>query len=142
MSVLSRIAYYQDRRDEMPNQELARELVTDYAGDFVRLRRSKNNRLVWGSMIALSTVALLRADEIYQQVGEIKTAMGKRSIITVVSGVKILALVATKSDKYKANLFPYLLNHLATCRPKMCRSTPRACCQPSAQRTKTCPLQC
>jgi hypothetical protein len=159
MSVLNRIAYFQGRRDEVPNQELARdlvqridrggikeiarnlwnpnpavqsdclkvlyeigyldpELVADYAGDFLKLTMSKNNRLVWGGMIALSTIAGLRAGEIYPQVGEIERVMEQGSVITRDNGVKILAAVASASADYRQAIFPYLLNHLETCRPK------------------------
>jgi len=56
MSVLYRIACLQDRRDEAPNQELAREPaerkdkagireIAEYADDFLKLFRSRNNRL-------------------------------------------------------------------------------------------------
>ena len=36
MSVLNQIAFYQDRRDEVPNQELARKLACPPAGDVAR----------------------------------------------------------------------------------------------------------
>ena len=39
-------------------------------------------------------------------------------MITVDNGVKILAAVAAANASYRNELFPYLLNHLATCRPK------------------------
>ncbi len=159
MPVLDRIAYFQNRRDEAPNQELARELaqakdaagvkeiatnlwhkdanvrsdclkvlyeigyldpllIAGYAGDFLKLLRSKNNRLVWGSMIALSTVAEIKAAEIYVHREDIKKAMEEGSVITVDGGVKTLALAASKNDEYRRDIFPYLLHHLATCRPK------------------------
>ena len=95
MSALNRLASSLGRRDEVPNQELARDLaarkdkagireiaenlwnkdkniqadcikvlyevgylepklIADYAEDFVKLLRSKNNRLVWGGMTALA----------------------------------------------------------------------------------------
>jgi len=159
MSVLKRIAYFQSRRDEVPNQELARELaeqrdrqgiqeiaenlwnenqniqsdclkvlyevgylepvlIADYVGDFLKLLRSKNNRLVWGSMIALSTIAMIRAEELYPHVGEIKRVMEQGSVITRDNGVKILAAIASTRDEFRAAIFPYLLRHLETCRPK------------------------
>jgi len=159
MSTLDRIACLQGRRDEVPNQELARELaatkdragireiaenlwnkdqniqsdclkvlyeigyldpalITDYAGDFLKLLKSRNNRLVWGGMIALSTVADLKADEIFPHNDEIIKVMEKGSVITVDNGVKTLALVASKKDEYRKAIFPYLLDHLKTCRPK------------------------
>lgn len=159
MSVLNRIAYFQNRRDEVPNQELARELaekkdedgireiaenlwhenqnvrsdclkvlyeigyldpelIADYVDDFLRLLKSRNNRLVWGSMIALSTIAAIRAVEIYPHVEEIKRVMDHGSVITRDNGVKILAAIASKNDQYQEVIFPYLLKHLETCRPK------------------------
>jgi hypothetical protein len=159
MSVLEKLACFQNRRDEVPNQELARELVetqnregvreiaenlwnkdkniqadcikvlyevgylspelvADHAGDFLKLMKSKNNRLAWGAMIALSTIAALKADEIFPHVREIVQVMDKGSVITKDNGVKILALVARQNEAYCREIFPYLLNHLATCRPK------------------------
>ena len=159
MSVLERIAYFQNRRDEAPNRELAKELVetkdragiqeiaaslwhqevdvrsdcikvmyevgyldptliADYAGDVLKLLQSKNNRLVWGAMITLATIADLRADELFQHRAEIQQAMAQGSVITVDAAVKALATVASKKDDYRAELFPHLLQHLQTCRPK------------------------
>jgi hypothetical protein len=159
MSVLNKIAYFQNRRDEVPNQELARDLaatkdrkgireiaenlwkgnpnvqsdclkvlyeigylnpalIAGYVDDFLRLLKSKNNRLVWGSMIALSTVAELKADEIYDHREEIQSIMEHGSVITVDNGVKTLAVVASKNEEYRRKLFPSLLKHLETCRPK------------------------
>jgi hypothetical protein len=159
MSALERIAYFRNRRDEVPNQELARDLaarqdregiqeiaqnvwhknlavqsdclkvlyeigyldpalVADYAADFLKLLTSKHNRLVWGGAIALSTIAALKADEIYPHVAEIQAAMDGGSVITRDNGVKVLAEVAAQQAAYSRKLFPYLLKHLETCRPK------------------------
>ena len=159
MSALQRIAYYQDRRDEVPNQELAKELVAKkdrkgireiaenlwnenpnvqsdclkvlyeigylepklvapYVDDFLKLLHSRNNRLVWGAMIALSTVADLKADAIYPHVEEIEQVMDQGSVITKDNGVRVLALVAAQKAAYSKGIFPYLLHHLETCRPK------------------------
>jgi hypothetical protein len=159
MSVLNRIAFYQNQRSDVPNQELARdlaaandregvreiaenlwnkdkniqsdclktlyetgylkpELVADYVNDFLRLLHDKNNRLVWGAMIALSTIAELRADEIFPHWTEIEHIMEQGSVITVDNGVKTLAGVASRSPVYNERLFPYLLDHLSNCRSK------------------------
>ncbi len=158
MSALNRIAHFQNRRDEVPNQELARELaeqqdregiheiaenlwnkdkniqadcvkvlyevgylepalIADYAEDFLKLLKSRNNRLVWGGMIALSTVAELRADFVYAHLDEILKAMHAGSVITVDNAVKTLALAAS-DETYRPSIFPHLLEHLRTCRPK------------------------
>jgi hypothetical protein len=159
MTVLNKIAYFQNRRDEVPNQELARELVEskntagireiaenlwnkdrnvandcikvlyeigylapelieDYVGDFLKFMKSRNNRMAWGAMLALSTIAAQKADEIYPRVGEIEHVMETGSVITIDNGVKILAIMASKNEAYRSEIFPYLLNHLTTCRSK------------------------
>lgn len=159
MSVLNRLAHLQNRRDEVPNQELARDLaarkdeagireiarnlwskdkniradcikvlyeigasdpalIADYTEDFVRLLWSKNNRLVWGGMTALGTVAGLKADLIHAHLGEIKKTMEQGSVITMDNGILTLARAASAGEKYNQAIFPYLLEHLRTCRPK------------------------
>ena len=42
------------------------ELIAEHISDFVELLSSKNNRLIWGGMIALSTIAHLKPDEILE----------------------------------------------------------------------------
>lgn len=159
MSVLLKIAHFQHRHDELPNQELARELVDtrnlsgiaeiaenlrnkdkniqadcikvlyeigylspelirEYATEFLWLIKNRNNRLVWGGMIALATIATITADELFAHLDEIQTAMEKGSIITKDNGVKILSLIAAHNKEYQKIIFPMLLKHLQTCRPK------------------------
>jgi hypothetical protein len=159
MTILSQIAFFQNRRDEIPNQELARqlaeagdspgigeiaenlwnknpavqsdclkvlyeigylkpELISGYADEFIKLLKSRNNRLVWGSMIALSTIAAISADALYPYVPEIQKAMQKGSVITVDNAVLTLAGIASSSDARRREIFPSLLDHLKTCRPK------------------------
>ena len=69
-------------------------------------------------MIALSTVAALGADKIYPRIAEVQAAMDSGSVITRDNGVKVLAEVAAQQAAYNRKLFPYLLKHLASCRPK------------------------
>jgi hypothetical protein len=159
MSIMNKIAFYQNRRDEVPNQELAQalaqtrnqagiqeiaeglwnkesniqsdclkvlyelgylapELIAEYVDDFIKLLKHKNNRMVWGGMIALSTVADLKTAEIFPHVDEIVQVMEKGSVITMDNGIKVLALVASQKDEYRKVIFPILLGHLKTCRPK------------------------
>ena len=159
MTALERIAHFQNRRDEVPNQELARDLastkdrdgvceiaenlwnankgiqadcikvlyeigcidpglVAEYAEDFIKLLHSRNNRLAWGGMIALGTVAELRPQAVIAHLDEIEKAMDRGSVITVDNGVQALARAASKNEKYAREIIPYLLEHLRTCRPK------------------------
>src|SRR6185503_4274685 len=154
MSVLSRLASSVGRRDEIPNQELARaladkkdkarireiaenlwnkdkriqadcikvlyevgyiepKLIADHAQDFVKLLRSKNNRLVWGGMTALAEVAKANSDEVFKYLDEIKKAKETGSVITVDNAISTLAYTAAARDKYNQAIFPYLLKHLS-----------------------------
>jgi hypothetical protein len=158
-SVLSRISYYQNVRDEVPNQELARalaetrnaagireiaahlwdknknvqsdclkvlyeigyinpDLIADYVDDYLKLLHSKNNRLVWGAMIALAAVADLRADAAWAQIDSVMHSVEAGSVITVVWGVRALAKVAASSPERRERIFPFLKQLLATCIPR------------------------
>jgi hypothetical protein len=158
MYALNRIAYYQNRRDEVPNLELARDLaaredetgireiadnlwnrepnicsdcikvlyeigylkpdlIAPYAGDFLKLLGSRNNRLVWGGMIALSTIAGIAADQVYPHVGEIERVMERGTFITIDAGVLALSRMAATADDRKTVLLPYLFEFLRSCRP-------------------------
>ena len=159
MPVINRLASSLGRRDEVPNQELARDLaarkdkagiheiaenlwnkdrniqadcikvlyevgylepklIADYAEDFVKLLRSKNNRLVWGGMTALAEVAKVNPDAVFKHLDEIKKAKEAGSVITVDNAVSALAWTASANQEYNKAIFPYLLAHLAGCRPK------------------------
>ena len=159
MSVLNKIAYFQNRRDEVPNQELARELaetknkkgiqeiaenlghenqnvqsdclkvlyeigylapelIADYVDDFLKLLKSKNNRMVWGGMIALATIAETKPREIWKNVDDVIDAIDHGTLITVVGGIKTLARVASTNKRYRDKLFPFLIKYLKTCIPR------------------------
>jgi hypothetical protein len=159
MSVLNRLAHSQGRRDEVPNQELARELaakkdtagireiaenlwnkdkniqadcikvlyeigymdpklIADYAEDFVKLLRSKNNRLVWGGMTALAEVAKANPEAVFKNLDVIKKAKEIGSVITVDNAISTLAWTASANEQYNKAIFPYLFRHLSSCRPK------------------------
>jgi hypothetical protein len=159
MSVIDKLAHSLGRRDEVPNQELARDLaakkdkkgireiaenlwnkdkniqadcikvlyevgiiepklIAEYAEDFVKLLKSRNNRLVWGGMTALAEVAKANPDAVFKHIDAIKKAKETGSVITVDNAVSTLAYTARANDKYNKVIFPYLLKHLSSCRPK------------------------
>lgn len=159
MSVLNRLAHSSGRRDEVPNQELARDLaakkdkkgiqeiaenlwnkdkniqadcikvlyevgaiepglITDYTEDFVKCLRNKNNRLAWGGMTALAEVAKADPATVFKHVDAIKKAKETGSVITVDNAISTLAYTAAANKKFNDVIFPYLLQHLAGCRPK------------------------
>jgi hypothetical protein len=159
MSVIPRLASSLGRRDEVPNQELARDLaarkdkagireiaenlwnrdkniqadcikvlyevgtiepqlIAGYTEDFARLLRSKNNRLVWGGMAALAEAAKANPEAGFQHLSQIKKAKETGSVITVDNAISTLATIAAANDAYNKDIFPYLLTHLSSCRPK------------------------
>ena len=61
---------------------------------FVKLLKSRNNRLVWGGMTALSTIAGLKAKEIFEQIDVIKQAIEDGSVITADAGIKTISPVS------------------------------------------------
>ena len=159
MSILNRLAHSLGRRDEVPNQELARDLaakkdksgireiaenlwnkdkniqadcikvlyevgaidpklIADYTEDFVKCLRSKNNRLAWGGMTALAEVAKADPDSVFKNLDAIKKAKETGSVITVDNAISTLAFTAAANKNYNVAIFPYLLKHLSSCRPK------------------------
>ena len=159
MTVLNRLASSLRRRNEVPNQALARDLaaqkdkasireiaenvwnrdkniqadcikvlyeigsieptlIASYTEDFVKLLRSKNNRLVWGGMTALAEVAKVDPAAVFKHFDEIKKAKETGSVITVDNAISTLAYTAADREEYNNVIFPYLLKHLSSCRPK------------------------
>ena len=94
------------------------ELIAPYVSELLGLLDSKHNRMVWGAMIALGLIAGLRADELYPHCDRIKAAISRGSVITVDNGMKILATIAGSNREYAVSIFPYLLDHLTSCRQK------------------------
>lgn len=94
------------------------ELITDYIEDFLKLMVGKNNRLVWGAMIGLSTIAVLKTDRLYQSLGDIITTIENGSVITIDCGVLILSGIASTKDEYNKKIFPILIDILKNCVPK------------------------
>ena len=94
------------------------DLIAEYAEDFVKLLKSRNNRLVWGGMTALAEVAKANPDAVFKNLDAIKKAMETGSVITVDNAISALTYTALGSKKYNEAIFPYLLEHLSSCRPK------------------------
>lgn len=94
------------------------KLIASHTAEFLRLLTNRDNRLVWGAMIALSTVAALAADEILRQIDTVYRAMREGSVITADNAVKALAAVAAARPESGEDIFVHLVEHLRTCRPK------------------------
>lgn len=93
-------------------------LIAPYHAEFLRLLSSKHNRLVWGAMIALAVIAPFAPAALFEARERIQATMQQGSVITVDNGVKVLAQVAAAKPEYAAELLPFLIEHLRTCRSK------------------------
>jgi hypothetical protein len=94
------------------------DLIAPYAQDFIGLLNSKNNRLVWGAMIGLSTIADINPKPIAAQLPLILSVMEKGSVITIVSGVRTLGKLLSAVPEQADKAMPYLSNLLETCIPR------------------------
>ncbi|MCC3359131.1 hypothetical protein [Bacillus sp. REN16] len=94
------------------------ELISKYALNFIELLKSRNNRMVWGAMSALATIADEASETLMAHVSTIKNAIKMGSVITIDKGVLTLAKLAAVSKENNHAIFPFLLLHLENCRTK------------------------
>jgi len=159
LSILNKLASSQDRRDDILNQQLAKELIKnnniigikelagnlfnkdkniqndcikvlyevgydspdlikEHADCFLKLLNSKNNRLVWGAMIALSTIAALSPKKLMDDLDLIIKTTKNGSVITEDAGIKTLSILASISIENNNKIFPLLIEHLKYLKPK------------------------
>lgn len=90
-------------------------LIAKYAETFIKLLDSKTNRMVWGSMIALSTIAEYVPEDIWPHLDKIKDLIETGTVITNVSGVKTL-INLSKAEKYYDQLIDDLFSLQKECR--------------------------
>lgn len=94
------------------------ELISKYALTFIELLKSRNNRLVWGGMQALATIAEVVPEPMMAHLETVKRAIKNGSVITVDKGILTLAKLASIKRENNEAIFPFLLNHFESCRPK------------------------
>ncbi len=90
-------------------------LIQDYVGEFVELLKSRNNRLVWGAMTALGSIAHLKSAEIGRHAEAVMEATRTGSVITQDWGIRVLAEVSASGPAARARVFPFLLDFLGGC---------------------------
>jgi len=93
-------------------------LISAYAKDFLPLLNSKNNRLAWGTMTALSTIAEFNVDVIFENLALVVTAYRNGSVIAIDNSITVFAKLCNGGKKYEEKVFPILIKHLETCRIK------------------------
>jgi len=93
-------------------------LIADHVEVFISLLKSKNNRQVWGGMIALSKIAPFKPLEIYAKLNTVLKAYEKGSVITIDNCISVFAELVKARPVYEKKVFPLIIKHLETCRPK------------------------
>jgi hypothetical protein len=153
MGMIEKLATSLGRRDEVPNVELAKQIVTanDQSGvgqlvkllhhkdkaiqsdsikvlyeigaiqpsliqphlkTFVSLLRSKNNRMVWGSMAAIDAISKVDPRGVHVHLSEIMDAADKGSVITKDGAVNIIIRLSSE-DEFSAQTIPLLKEYLS-----------------------------
>lgn len=94
------------------------ELIAKYADDFLLFLNSKNNRLAWGSMIALASITQLVPEVIFANLHTVVSAYESGSVITVDNSISVFAKLCKADARYSEKVLPILTEHLRKCRPK------------------------
>ena len=155
MTVIQKLAISLNRRDEVPNQDLARELahkndtagiteivknlanknkniqsdcikvlyelallkpklVSDHLNVFLTLLESSNNRIVWGSMMAIDYITPEKPRQVYNALPKIIAAADKGSVISRDHYVGILIKLCSIKE-YAKDSFELLIEQLKNC---------------------------
>jgi hypothetical protein len=90
------------------------DLIAAYYKAFLKLLDNKNNRLVWGGMMALATIAHITHKELFSDLYKIEKVTDSGSVITIDNGVKIL-IQLTKFENYFRVTNQLLMEQLMKC---------------------------
>jgi hypothetical protein len=90
------------------------QMIAPYLHVFGNLLNSKNNRLIWGAMIAIDMIASVNPKGVHDLLPSIKNTIDKGSVITIDHGVGILAKLSIHQD-FAKKAFPLLIEQLAKC---------------------------
>ena len=93
-------------------------LITCYTDDFIDGLESKNNRLVWGSMTALATIAEYAPEPIFKRLSAVISAYQNGSVITIDNSISVFAGLCKAGNDYTETVLPIIISHLQECRPK------------------------
>lgn len=91
------------------------ELVAPYAEEFIAPLASKNNRMVWGALAAIATVAALRADAVLAALDAILAAADASTVIAKDKANAMLVNLAKAG--HAAQVLPILLSRLGDAAP-------------------------
>jgi len=92
-------------------------LISIYLNDFIGLLNSKNNRMVWGSMIAIANISNVLPDNVYKTKDLIKHKIETGTTITQVWGIYALVNTVSANQIYYGEFRDYLFKLQKECRP-------------------------
>lgn len=90
------------------------EIISAYLPVFVKIAGGNNNRLIWGSMIAINCITSIYPEKVYRFLSDIMLIIDKGSVITKDAGVDILAKLSVQKE-YNLVCFPLLLEQIKFC---------------------------
>jgi len=94
------------------------KLIAGYVLEFIQLLKSRDNRLVWGGMTALSKITFLKPKEVFENINVVVRAYENGSVITRDNSISVFAELAKADQKHEKILVKRLIDHLKTCRSK------------------------
>lgn len=86
-------------------------LIAAYVHDFLKLLDSKENRLQWGGMTTLSSIAKEKPAELFEALGKIIDTADKGSVVTRDHSMKIMAQLA-QVDDYNEDVVPLMIEQV------------------------------
>lgn len=89
------------------------ELIAGHAAAFVALLDHKNNRLQWGAMTALDSIASVQPADIFKHLPKILAAAAAGSVITKDHAVGILIKLSRVGERWSESAFELLIEQLA-----------------------------
>jgi len=89
------------------------KLISPYCNEFIALLKSKNNRMVWGTMTALSVIVNEKHDVIFKNLSSIMQAADLGSVIAKDHAAKVLTTLS-QNKKYRNITLPILIDFINT----------------------------
>ena len=94
-------------------------LVSQYAEDFTKFLKSKHHNMVYGAITALAEIAKVKPEFIFRHLDEIKKITEtSHDNVTIDKSISALAHTAAANEDYGRVIFPYLMDHIVSCRHK------------------------
>lgn len=85
------------------------KMIADFIQHFFHLLESKDNRMQWGAMTALSAIAFEKSEDMYHKVPKLIEIAEAGSVITNDHLIKILTAIGLSQPHYKEDMYALLI---------------------------------